>query len=416
MKNLRKLTLVSILLVTAGVYFSLRTMRAGPALDSYKGHVSLGSLSYLAGKKDEAIQEFKKAIKINSNRAGAYYNLALAYYDTGRREGAINAYKKALKIKPDYSEAFNGLGDAYYGLGKKLEAIEEYKKAVKVNRKYADAYYNLGKAYVSLGMTKDAISAYEKVIEINTDDADVCYNLAILHYHERNYQRAAEFCDKAISLGYEVNPEFLESLKIVRPDDFADIRRNMVETQLKDRNIADRRVLEAMRKVKRHLFVPDNVRGVAYEDAPLSIGHEQTIPPPYIVAYMAEAAALTGEARVLEIGTGSGYQAAVLAEIVKEVYTIEIIKPLADSARERLEKMGYKNVKVKHGDGYEGWQEAAPFDAILVTAVLPEIPKVLVDQLKVGGKMVIPAGSPEQELYLITRTMSSFKREIRQPF
>src|SRR3989338_952560 len=196
---------------------------------------------------------------------------------------------------------------------------------------------------------------------------------------------------------------------------FALNRQRMVDQQIERRGITDKRVLDAMKKVKRHLFVPTDLRNRAYEDRPLPIGHGQTISQPYIVAYMTQAARVGPNDRILEIGTGSGYQAAVLAEIAKEVYTIEILQPLADSARLRLEEMGYKNVKVKLGDGYKGWREYAPFDAIIVTAAPSEIPEELISQLKIGGRMVVPIGLFYQELYLITRTESGFKKEALLP-
>jgi protein-L-isoaspartate(D-aspartate) O-methyltransferase len=145
------------------------------------------------------------------------------------------------------------------------------------------------------------------------------------------------------------------------------------------------------------------MKSYAYEDSPLPIGENQTISQPYIVALMTELLGLKGGEKVLEIGTGSGYQAAVLAEIAKEVYTIEIIKYLADSADERLHRLGYKNVTVKYGDGYQGWEEHAPFDGIIVTAAPDHIPQPLVDQLKIGGRMVIPVGDTFQELKLIVK-------------
>jgi len=194
-------------------------------------------------------------------------------------------------------------------------------------------------------------------------------------------------------------------------DTFDAKRQEMISHQIKNRGITDGKVLEAMEKVRRHLFVPDALRGMAYEDRPLPIGYDQTISQPYIVAYMTQAARPRPDDRVLEIGTGSGYQAAILAEIVKEVYTIEIIKPLADSASSRLLDMGYQNVKVKWGDGYKGWVEYAPFDTIIVTAAPSEIPENLIDQLKIGGRMIIPIGTFFQELYLITRTESGFDKK-----
>jgi len=178
----------------------------------------------------------------------------------------------------------------------------------------------------------------------------------------------------------------------------------MVEEQIEARGIKDSLVLAAMRKVPRHLFVPERYRSEAYADHPLPIGYGQTISQPYIVAYMTEALRLKGGEKVLEIGTGSGYQAAVLAEIADSVFTIEIIPELAESARERLRRLGYKNIFVLCGDGYRGWPEHAPFDAIIVTAAPDHIPGPLVEQLKVGGRMVIPVGSVYQELFLVVKT------------
>jgi protein-L-isoaspartate(D-aspartate) O-methyltransferase len=180
-------------------------------------------------------------------------------------------------------------------------------------------------------------------------------------------------------------------------------RERMVKEQIAARDVRDRFVLEAMRKVPRHLFVPEGVRREAYDDHPLPIGHAQTISQPYIVGFMTEALGLRGGETVLEVGTGSGYQAAVLAEIAKTVYTIEIVAPLAEEARERLRALGYDNVQVRSGDGYRGWPEAAPFDAIMVTAAAPRIPEELKRQLKDGGRLILPVGDEYQELVLLTR-------------
>ncbi len=207
----------------------------------------------------------------------------------------------------------------------------------------------------------------------------------------------------------------LNPIGVCEEDIFASRRNLMVENQIRHRGISDHGVLEAMIKVKRHLFVSSSLRKLAYEDHPLPIGYRQTISQPYIVAFMTEAANLKKGDKVLEIGTGSGYQAAVLAEIVKEVYTIEIIKELADTARQRLEKLGYENIHVKHGDGYQGWPEFMPYDAIIVTAAPNEIPEKLVEQLSVGGRMVIPIGSFYQELYLITKTKEGISKRRLLP-
>lgn len=170
-------------------------------------------------------------------------------------------------------------------------------------------------------------------------------------------------------------------------------RRNMVEYQIKMRGVKNENVLEAMRTVKRHLFIPENRMRDAYDDRPLPIGYGQTISQPYIVAYMTEVIQPHAGHKVLEIGTGSGYQAAVLAKIVKEVFTIEIIPDLGKAAIDRLANLGYDNVTTKIADGYYGWEEHAPYDAIVVTAATEYVPPPLLDQLKEGGKMVIPIGS-----------------------
>jgi len=174
--------------------------------------------------------------------------------------------------------------------------------------------------------------------------------------------------------------------------DFAKMREAMVRDQLIVRGIKDPSVLRAMRTVPRHLFVPESERRSAYGDYPLPIGEGQTISQPYMVALMTELLACTKKSKVLEVGTGSGYQAAVLSLIAKEVYTIEIIEPLGKSAAERLQRLGYNNVHVKIGDGYLGWPEKAPFDGIIVTCACPEAPKPLVEQLAEGGRLVIPIG------------------------
>ena len=185
---------------------------------------------------------------------------------------------------------------------------------------------------------------------------------------------------------------------------FEKSRARMVDEQLAARDIKNAVVLGAMRRVPRHEFVPEPLRGSAYADSPLPIGHDQTISQPYIVAYMTEALELDRSHRVLEIGTGSGYQAAVLGEIAKEVYTIEIVAPLAEGARAILKHLGYANVHVRTGNGYLGWPEHAPFDRVIVTAAPDDIPPALVEQLKPGGLMAIPVGVGTQELRILRRT------------
>jgi protein-L-isoaspartate(D-aspartate) O-methyltransferase len=177
------------------------------------------------------------------------------------------------------------------------------------------------------------------------------------------------------------------------PDDFARLREQMVQQQIVARGVRDTRVIQAMLKVPRHFFVPEARRAYSYGDYPLPIGEGQTISQPYIVAYMTEALELRAEDRILEIGTGSGYQAAVLGELVKEVYTIEIIGKLGKRARQTLDRLKYRNIHVKIGDGYKGWPEKAPFDAVIVTCAPEKIPPALIRQLNEGGRMIIPVGS-----------------------
>jgi len=184
---------------------------------------------------------------------------------------------------------------------------------------------------------------------------------------------------------------------------FAAAREAMVREQIEARGVRDARVLAAMRRVPRHRFVPLQLESRAYSDQPLEIGWGQTISQPYVVAFMTEALELAGDERVLEIGTGSGYQAAVLAECAGEVWSIEIVAPLAERARETLAAAGYARVHLRTGDGYAGWPEAAPFDAIIVTAAPDHVPQPLLDQLAEGGRMILPVGRFDQELLLIER-------------
>lgn len=192
-------------------------------------------------------------------------------------------------------------------------------------------------------------------------------------------------------------------------------RLRMVREQIQARGIKDPRVLQAMGSVPRHRFVPASEVSRAYQDSPLPIGHGQTISQPFIVAYMCEALELEGHEKVLEIGTGSGYHAAVLSLLAKEVYTIEILEPLAEAAKKRLKELGYGNVKVFCKDGYKGLPEESPFDGIVVTAAPPEIPQELMKQLKIGGRMVLPVGKGEQQLLRITRTEQGAKVERLLP-
>src|SRR3989440_3581193 len=186
--------------------------------------------------------------------------------------------------------------------------------------------------------------------------------------------------------------------------EFAAERQKMVQEQLKPRSINDERVLAAIAKVPRQEFVPENLRDKSYSDSALPIGHDQTISQPFIVAFMTEQLRPQPTDRVLEIGTGTGYQSAILAELVKDVYTIEIIEPLAKEASARLSRLGYGNAHVKVGDGFQGWPEVAPFDAIIVTCAPSKVPQPLTQQLKDGGRMIVPVGSGlDQQLHLLEK-------------
>ncbi len=198
---------------------------------------------------------------------------------------------------------------------------------------------------------------------------------------------------------------------------FEAARARMVRDQLVSRGIRDARVLAALGKVPRQEFVPKALQAEAYQDGPLPIGHGQTISQPYVVAFMTEALVLRPRDRVLEVGTGSGYQAAVLAGLVAEVFSIELVEPLAHRAEADLRRLGYGNVKVRAGDGYRGWPEAAPFDAILVTCAPDEVPEALVEQLKLGGRMIVPVGSQgaPQELILLRKQPGRLERQAVLP-
>lgn len=198
--------------------------------------------------------------------------------------------------------------------------------------------------------------------------------------------------------------------------DYVVLREAMVKDQLKARGITSEKVLNAMRKVERHLFVPIEFAAQAYEDHPVPIGEGQTISQPYIVAFMTEALNLNGNEKILEIGTGSGYQAAILAELCKEVYTIEIYETLAAKSKQLLKELKYDNVFIRHGDGYLGWPEKILFDDIIVTCSPSHVPQPLIDQLKEGGNMIIPVGDwTHQELWLLTKTKGKLKKESVLP-
>lgn len=227
-------------------------------------------------------------------------------------------------------------------------------------------------------------------------------------------ENISRFCQILLIVLLLVNTDLVKNMEgegVVNSNpDYEQARRNMVEYQIKARGIKDKRVLSAMLKVPRHLFVPEEMRDMAYRDEPLPIGYGQTISQPYIVAYMTEALKLRPEDKVLEIGTGSGYQTAILAELVRDVYTIEIIPELSERAQETLKNLGYTNIEFLIGDGSKGWPEKAPFDAILVSAAPAEVPPALVEQLQINGRLVIPVGTDSQELVLIKKTKKGLEK------
>lgn len=205
-----------------------------------------------------------------------------------------------------------------------------------------------------------------------------------------------------ITFGCSNSPD--SKLRKMEQDSYFSQRKTMVDTQIKSRGVRNQRVLDAMMSVPRHKFVPDDYVAYAYDDMPLPIGYGQTISQPYIVAYMTEILRPDSNHKVLEIGTGSGYQAAILSLLYKEVYSVEIIEVLGQRAIKTFDALGYKNIKVKIGDGYKGWSEHAPFDAIIVTCAPTNIPQPLMDQLAEGGKMIIPVGERhDQVLFLLEK-------------
>jgi len=203
----------------------------------------------------------------------------------------------------------------------------------------------------------------------------------------------------------------LDGTLSAQTDPYLQQRLQMVEQQIERRGVKRPNVVEAMKLVPRHLFLPEALRKNAYLDGPQPIGDGQTISQPYIVALMTELLDLTGNERVLEIGTGSGYQAAVLSRLTKEVYTIEIREELGRKARKTLDGLGYANIHYRIGDGYAGWPEEAPFDAVIVTAAPEQVPQTLIDQMKVGARMVVPVGRYFQDLQVITRTEDGIRTE-----
>jgi len=205
-----------------------------------------------------------------------------------------------------------------------------------------------------------------------------------------------------------------DSLRRELDDGFATARRTMIDRDLRGRGIKDPRVLSAMEEMPRHLFVPENLRALAYEDQPLPIGEDQTISQPYMVAYMSELLELRGNEKVLEIGTGSGYQTVILARLAAEVYSIEIISSLSESASRVIKQLGLTNVSLKIGDGFFGWEEKAPFDAILLTAAAPQVPESLWRQLREGGRVIMPLGRPWKPQRLVRVRKIAGKKVVEE--
>ncbi|MFM7472243.1 MAG: protein-L-isoaspartate(D-aspartate) O-methyltransferase [Nodosilinea sp.] len=218
-----------------------------------------------------------------------------------------------------------------------------------------------------------------------------------------------------VNLNSNSVPRSPDSARVLGGEAYGHQRQQMVHQQLMGRGITDARVLEAMLRVPRHRFVPPNEVQCAYWDQPLPTSHGQTISQPYIVAFMTDMAAIPAQGRVLEVGTGSGYQAAVLAELATAVYSVEIIDSLAQQAQQTLAELGYQNICIKQGNGYEGWPEHAPYDAIVVTAAPTRVPSALVDQLAMGGKLVVPVGYSSQTILVITRHLTGVSTEYTIP-
>lgn len=228
------------------------------------------------------------------------------------------------------------------------------------------------------------------------------------------YRKTGAFLLVALGLTMACNQGSGAGTQMTDPNRQAE-RHAMVERQIMARGVSDPSVLQALRKVSRHQFVTESEQDYSYEDRPLPIGFGQTISQPYIVAFMTEALKLQPTDKVLEIGTGSGYQAAVLAEIASEVFTIEIVEPLAKRAGETLSQLGYTNVHVRAGDGYQGWPSESPFNAIILTAAPDHIPQPLLDQLAIGGRLILPVGKFLQELVLVHRTSEGYKQQTLLP-
>jgi protein-L-isoaspartate(D-aspartate) O-methyltransferase len=241
------------------------------------------------------------------------------------------------------------------------------------------------------------------------------YDLAKDAFLATQDRRPMSITRKSFSMLFSVLVLFAPSaINAQDAGNFARLRERMVTQQIIARGIEDPWVIAAMRKVPRHLFVPESNRAFSYGDNPLPIGEGQTISQPYVVAFMTEALGLRPEARVLEIGTGSGYQAAILAELVKEIYTIELIEKLGKRATKTLDILGYRNIHVKIGDGYKGWPEKAPFDAVIVTCAPEEVPKALIEQLRDGGRMIIPVGPAGAVQKLVRGIKKNGRLETRE--
>lgn len=285
--------------------------------------------------------------------------------------------------------------------------IEAQKETAVLNREYDFEFVHSDDGFWLFYNCNDSIADWMEAL-----GCEVSWRPVRLGIRVETEEEASEEAPKKIEEEIPGKPTIKSS---PRWNERRDERNRMVDFQIRDKGVSDPRVLEALREVPRHLFVPEIARAKAYADHPLHLEKGQTISQPYIVAFMTEHLLIDADDKVLEIGTGSGYQAAILAELVKEVYTIEIIESLGRRAEKLIDDIGYENVHVRIGDGYKGWPEEAPFDAIMVTAAPDHVPKPLIDQLKVGGSLLLPVGRYYQELIRITKTPKGLKEETLLP-
>lgn len=396
------------------------------APDCWMARTNLGSLYLKKGLVRKAKKELIKSIKLNPRNRIAFFTLGITYYLQGQYQETLSRFRYALadgKNCPPYFHLWQA---------KVLVEVKQFKEAKKNlllslrDLSLRDQAYNLlGVIAERQGNWEEALRKFHQALEVNPRNAHVYRNLGTLYFRRGLLTEARTYLMTSMQLapGRQDTEFFLKEVEAsinlthpIEPKQMTQAREEMVAFQLRRRGIQDEKVLGVMGRIPRHQFVPEALRQAAYEDGPLPIGEGQTISQPYIVARMTELLALKGTEKVLEIGTGSGYQAAVLAEMVPEVYTMEILPTLSERAFRTLENLHYHNVHVKTGNGYLGWPEEAPFDAIIVTAAPPFLPHALIEQLKVGGVLVIPIGSPQQQmLWQIRKTPAGLKKKTVIP-